>query len=188
MSLCTRRRDVLVALVVALLAATVGVLLWRLRADDGPAPDAPADADDEPAIATRLSRWRPARATTTASRAAGYVWAAPMTAAGLLLAALSGVAPQVRGGALLFVGVRGLPRRMLRWRGFTAATLGHVILAVEPPSPALLRHELVHVRQAERLGPAFPLVYLWGLVIYGYRRNPLERAAYGTAIDRDPAT
>lgn len=167
-----RTAGVLVALAAA---AAAGVLVWRLRSDD-PATPPPAD---EPQIVARLAAWRPAPLRSPVARLAGYAWASPLTAVGLLLGAAAGTTPTVRDGALLFAGVRGLPRRMLRWRGFRAATLGHVILATDEPGPALLRHELVHVRQAERLGPAFAPVYLAGLVRYGYRNNPLERAAYG---------
>ena len=76
---------------------------------------------------------------------------------------------------------RGLGGRMLRWRGFAAATLGHTVLTARAPTERLLRHELVHVRQAERWGPLFVPLYLAGLLRYGYRRNPFERAAYAAA-------
>ncbi|MBW3605062.1 MAG: hypothetical protein KY460_09160 [Actinobacteria bacterium] len=111
-------------------------------------------------------------------RIAGYVWAAPLTVAGMLLGSLSGTTPEVRDGVLLFVGAGGVAGWMLRWRGFSAATLGHVIVAAGHPDAALLRHELVHVRQAERWGPLFVPLYLAGLLRYGYRHNPFERAAY----------
>lgn len=168
---------------VTIAASTVAVaalLWWRLRADDGQPTVEPAH---EPAAVAWLATWTPDPLVATAARAGGYMWAAPLSCAGLLLGALSGVTPVAREGVLLFRGVRGLPGRMLRWRGFAAATLGHVILAIDEPSPRLLRHELLHVRQAERLGPLFVPVYLAGLLRYGYRNNPLERAAYATARD-----
>lgn len=170
-----RRRTALAA---ALAVAAVGVLLWRLRPDaDGADP-----VLDEPAVVARLAAWAPAPPVHPATRIAGYLWAAPMTAAGLLLGAASATRPRVHEGALLFTGVRGLAGRMLRWRGFAAATLGHVIVAAaDEPADRLLHHELVHVRQAERWGPLFAPLYLAGLLRYGYRRNPFERAAYAAA-------
>lgn len=175
----TLRRAVLTATVV-----TAAVLLWRLR----PGPDGEGDAFvDEPPVVARLAAWRPAPPRSRAGRLAGYLWAAPLTAAGVLLGALSRTRPEVRDGVLLFSEARGLGGRMLRWRGFAAATLGHVIITARKPSERLLRHELVHVRQAERLGPVFVPLYLAGLLRYGYRRNPFERAAYAAA-DRGTTT
>jgi hypothetical protein len=62
--------------------------------------------------------------------------------------------------------------------GFAANAFGHVVLTARPdPSPTLLAHEAVHVRQAERLGIGLAPVYaiLWAR--WGYRNHPLERAA-----------
>jgi hypothetical protein len=78
----------------------------------------------------------------------------------------------------MFASARWLAGRMLRWRGFQAATLGHAVIALGQPDERLWRHELTHVRQSERLGPLFPLLYLAALARYGYRRSPFERAAY----------
>jgi hypothetical protein len=155
------------------LAAT-GVLLWRLR-PDAAQRTAPVD---EPEVVARLAAWAPPPPTAVPARLSAYVWAAPLTAAGLLVGAVSGTAPRLQDGVLLFAGAGGLAGQMLRWRGFKAATLGHVIVALEEPSEELLVHELTHVRQAERLGPLFAPLYLAGLVRYGYRHNPFERAAY----------
>jgi hypothetical protein len=154
--------------------AAVGVLLWRLR-PDASSSEAPTA---EPAIASRLATWSPTPPAGPLTKVVAYAWAAPLTAAGLLLGAASGSKPYLHEGALVFADAAGLAGRMLRWRGFTAATLGHVIVAVGRPSAALLRHELTHVRQAERFGPFFAPLYLAALVRYGYRRNPFERAAY----------
>jgi hypothetical protein len=52
-----------------------------------------------------------------------------------------------------------------------------VVVARGQPSAALLAHELVHTRQAERLGPFMAPVYLGLLARYGYLRHPMERAA-----------
>lgn len=160
-----------------LAVAAAGVLWWRLR-PDAPAPREQPSDPCEPRAVRWLASWTPATPRTPAGRIAGYVWAAPLTAAGILLGSLSGTAPEVRDGVLLFADAGGVAGAMLRWRGFSAATLGHVIVATGHPDAALLRHELVHVRQAERWGPLFVPLYLAGLLRYGYRRNPFERAAY----------
>jgi hypothetical protein len=132
----------------------------------------------EPAIVSRLATWIPEPPGDRVRRCAAYVWAAPLTAAGVLVGAVSRSRPRVRDGVLMFAGARGLGGRMLRWRGFQAATLGHIVIALGQPDERLWRHELTHVRQSERLGPLFPLLYLAALARYGYRRNPFERAAY----------
>jgi hypothetical protein len=162
------------ALTLAATLVAAGVLLWRLR-PDASSSEAPVE---EPAIVARLAAWSPTPPAGPLTRMAGYAWAAPLTAAGLVLGALSGSRPRVHEGALVFADARGLAGRMLRWRGFTAATLGHAIVAVGQPSASLLAHELTHVRQAERFGPFFAPLYLAALVRYGYRHNPFERAAY----------
>jgi hypothetical protein len=169
-------------------AATAAVLWWRLRAAPAtPRSSAPPPAPvTEPAAIARLADWVPRPPASVVTRAVAYVWAAPLTAAGLVLGALSRTPPRVHDGVVRFDDARGLGGRMLRWRGFAAATLGHVIIATGSPGDRLLRHELVHVRQAERLGPLFVPLYLAGLVRYGYRRNPFERAAYAAA-DGTPA-
>ncbi|CAN5911785.1 hypothetical protein BH23ACT10_BH23ACT10_20240 [soil metagenome] len=165
-------------LVAACLALAAGVLWWRLRPDGHQAPQHLV-AVAEPRAIGRLASWRPAPPDTTVGRVAAYLWAGPLTAVGLLLGALSRTRPTVHDGVLLFAHARGVGGWMLRWRGFAAATLGHTILAAGQPGDRLLQHELVHVRQAERWGPLFVPLYLAGLMRYGYRRNPLERAAYG---------
>ena len=62
-------------------------------------------------------------------------------------------------------------------------TLGHVVLCIDEADDALLRHELVHVRQYERLGalliPAYALasVRAWWRGLDAYRDNRFEREA-----------
>ncbi len=161
-------------------ALTAGVLAWRLR------PEAHRQQQStplarEPRPVSWLASWAPDQPTSLVGRVACYVWAGPLTAAGVLLGVLSGSTPTVRDGVLVFAEARGIGGRMLRWRGFAAATLGHTVIAAHRPSAALMRHELIHVRQAERWGPLFVPLYLAGLVRYGYRRNPFERAAFAAA-------
>ncbi len=129
----------------------------------------------------------------SAGRLAGillYAWASPVSAAGLLLALLARLTGgevrrvagvlEASGGAVAFLLARALP-------GFpvSALTLGHVVLGRSGPLLEATRvHERVHVRQAERWGPLFPLAYglasLAALARGGnaYRDNPFERAAF----------
>lgn len=167
------RRGALFALCATAVGA--GVLWWRLK--PGSTSTAPTSVAEPRAVA-RLAAWRPAPPASRVGRLAAYAWAAPLTSVGLVMGALSRTRPQIRHGVVLFTNAGGLGGGMLRWRGFSAATLGHVVIASREPTPQLLRHELVHVRQAERWGPLFVPLYLAGLARYGYRSNPLERAAY----------
>lgn len=141
--------------------------------------------DDEPRtvygpMARRLSTWVPAQPRTQLGWLTGMLWAAPLTLVGLALAALSGTPPQwdPARGCLVTRGVRGPSRSALKAVGAQANAIGHVVLSWrEVPSPTLLEHEAVHVRQAERLGPLLFLFYVWLGARYGYRDHPLERAA-----------
>ncbi|HVF53102.1 MAG TPA: hypothetical protein VNC78_05780 [Actinomycetota bacterium] len=83
-------------------------------------------------------------------------WAAPSSVIGLLLSPLFRRRSLYR-GTLLCEGAHW-PRR-LGWR-YRAITFGHVILGVDELDVSTLRHELVHVKQYERWGPLFLLVYL----------------------------
>jgi hypothetical protein len=130
----------------------------------------------EPEVLSAIARWEPARPRGL-MRLLAYLWAAPMTAGGLIAGAASGVRPQVRDGVLLFSGARGLPAIFFRRRGYSAFALGHVIVAKASPGEALLVHEMAHVRQAERFGPLMAPLYLALHAVYGYARHPMERAA-----------
>lgn len=172
----SRPRSTAAALTVAAIAG--GLLATRrraVRAGAGPGT-----------MARHLSDWEPAVLTRRGAKAAAYAWAAPVSLAGLLAGAAAGVRPHRRGGVLVFAGARGPTGRLLRARGFSAGALGHVVIAAREPSEQLLRHELVHVRQAERLGVLMAPVYLGLLAVYGYQAHPLEVAAYRIAA-RGPA-
>jgi hypothetical protein len=123
-------------------------------------------------------------------RVFAYLWAAPVSAAALPaipLALLTGGSArildgvlEVEGGALSALLSRGLP-------GFpiSAITLGHVVLAADAGAHYRCRtHERVHVRQYERWGAAFPLLYLassLSALLRGgsvYRDNAFEKAAF----------
>ena len=83
----------------------------------------------------------------------------------------------MRDGCFLYVSDRGLAHLVLTRRGYTAITLGHVVVFVREPIDALWRHEMRHVRQYERLGLAFLPLYLWWYSRHGYAEHPLERDA-----------
>jgi hypothetical protein len=106
----------------------------------------------------------------------GYVWAAPNSLVGLLGGLTTRSRPVRWRGVLLFEDADGGLARFLRWRGFAAITLGHVIVANRRLNDRLLAHELEHVAQHERWGLLYYPAYLLGSV-RGYRRNPFERAA-----------
>ncbi|HZA81318.1 MAG TPA: hypothetical protein VFC13_07585 [Actinomycetes bacterium] len=106
----------------------------------------------------------------------GYVWAGPNSLIGLVGALTTRRRPVRWRGVLLFEDASDGLARFLRWRGFSAITLGHVIVANRPLSDQLLAHELEHVAQHERWGPLYYPAYLLSS-IRGYRRNPFEVAA-----------
>jgi hypothetical protein len=123
-----------------------------------------------------------------------WLWVAPVTVVGLLLAVLArlsggtvrwhtGVVESC-GGMLAWLLARPLP-----FSGPVAAmTLGHVVIAASPQALAETRaHERVHVRQFERFGVAFlaayPLASLWAWLDGGdpYLDNVFEREARALA-------
>lgn len=107
------------------------------------------------------------------------MWAAPWTLVGLLLGVTFRSHRWTR-GVILFEGA-GWPRRF-GWR-YRAITFGHVVLCVDQIDEATLGHELVHVRQYERWGPAFVPAYLAASAMARlrggspYRDNHFELAA-----------
>lgn len=127
-----------------------------------------------------------------------YGWAAPCSALGLVLAWLAVAAGgwwRLRAGALECGGGRiaRLVGRLPPSLGFTAMTLGHVILGVDGAVlDASRAHEQVHVRQYERWGPLFLPAYLlssayqWLRGRHPYLDNRFEREAYASdaAADR----
>lgn len=95
------------------------------------------------------------------------LWALPASALGAALgvALLPFGARGSRHSGVLEFTLHGVRERAARRRrpglfGFTAITLGHVVLAATPEDQARLRrHERVHVAQYERWGPLFLLAY-----------------------------
>ena len=112
-------------------------------------------------------------------RALKLIWASPASLVGLLLAPFFR-RRRVQHGVLLCEGA-SWPRR-LGWR-YSAITFGHVVLSVDDLPEETLRHELVHVRQYERWGPLFILVYPGASMFavarggHHYRDNHFEVAA-----------
>lgn len=123
---------------------------------------------------------------------AGYAWAAPYSALGLvfgLVAVLLGARMRVRRGALE-VGGGWLGAAAARRCSYSAMTLGHVILGIDEATLDRVRaHEQVHVRQYERWGPLFlPAYFLSSLLQFvrgkrPYRDNHFERQAYAQTAD-----
>jgi hypothetical protein len=126
-------------------------------------------------------------------RLLGYLWALPVTAIGLALAAgtaLSGGLVRVRGG--LVEGHGGLAARLLRGgrgrAGGAAVALGHVVLARDAACLDRSRdHERHHVRQYERWGPLLPPAY-WVIGawlrwrgLHPYLDHPLEPPPAGAS-------
>jgi hypothetical protein len=114
-----------------------------------------------------------------------YTWASPTTLVGLIAGALtlcSGGWVQRRRGALEFHG--GFSRWFADKYGFSAMTLGHVIIGRDPWCLAICRdHEHAHVRQVEKWGVAFIPAYLlasllaWWQGGHYYLDNWFERDA-----------
>lgn len=131
----------------------------------------------EPEWVHELAAWSPGPRRSPVGLALGYLWASPSTLAGLLVGMVSGALPHVRDGVLVFAPVRGPVAWALARGGFAATTLGHIVVARREPSAALMAHELMHTRQAERLGPFMGPLYWYLLARYGYARHPLEQSA-----------
>jgi len=171
-----------------LIAGAVGVVRQRSEArrvragrlePDGPDGDRAPQMPHRPGFA-RLATWVPAAPRSPTGRFAAMLWSAPLTVTGLAVALASGARPRWDPGrrCLVATGVGGPSSAALRMVGAGANTIGQVVLCrSEQPSRALLDHEAVHVRQAERLGPLLVPIYLWSNAIHGYRDNPLEHAA-----------
>jgi len=122
-------------------------------------------------------------------RAATRIWASPASLAGLLLAPLAIAGPRgrirvVRGVVEASGGLLApLLSRVNPWFPIQAITFGHVVLGVSADVLDHCRvHERIHVRQYERWGPLFPLLYLASSVA-GLRRG---RGLYeGNAFERE---
>jgi hypothetical protein len=171
-----------------LLAGTVGVVRQRIESvrvqrgelpPDGPDGERAPAAPHAPASAF-IASWVPAPPRTLVGQWAAMAWSAPLTAVGIVVALASGARPywDADRRCMVATGVGGPSGLALRLVGAGANTVGQVVLCrSDDPSPALLDHEAVHVRQGERLGPLLVPTYLWLNALHGYRDNPLEHAA-----------
>jgi hypothetical protein len=139
-----------------------------------------APGADGSGLVERLATWVPEPPRSRLGRVAAAVWAAPLTVVGLLMAAAAGRRPRWSAEHRCWIvdAVRGPSGVALRAVGAEANAIGQVVLSRSTTStPALLAHEAVHVRQAERFGPLLFPLYLWLGARFGYRDHPLERAA-----------
>jgi len=137
-------------------------------------------------------------------RALGYVWAAPLTLAGLLYVAAFTAVGWCRytgrwGDAWVWNTVHGQAPRILEsiWLHWSGHTMGNVVLlkldARSERGSIVLRHELEHVRQCMVLGPLQPVLYCLAWLSLSFCRhghphydNPFEvdaRRAAGQIID-----
>lgn len=115
------------------------------------------------------------------NKAVKYLWALPCSLSGLGIALpllLLGAVPRLVAG-VIEIGFdqidHPIARRLLRWP-FRGITFGHVVLAATHEMQALLRaHERVHVRQYEKWGLLFFLLYPLSSLIQLLRgRRPYE--------------
>jgi hypothetical protein len=181
------RRAAWTLLVATLAAGVVGAVRQRREVDQvrrGVRPRFTTASADPPrpagTIGRALATWVPAPPQTRVGRVAATVWASPLTIVGLLMAAAAGRRPRWSATHRCWVveDVGGPSGFALRTVGAEANAIGQVVLSRSAASsPALLAHEAVHVRQAERLGPLLFPLYLWLGARYGYRAHPLELAA-----------
>lgn len=190
----TLRGTLTAASAATLAAGATGVLRQRAesgRVRRGALPPASAASDLPPArppgaIGGHVATWQPARPRTWTGRVAAAIWAAPLTVPGLVLAGLGGRVPRwdATHGCFVATGIGGPSRIALDAVGADANTVGQVVIARRTElSPALLAHEVAHVRQGERLGATLLPAYLWLAARYGYRDHPLERAARASAAE-----
>jgi len=125
-------------------------------------------------------------------RLSGLLALTPGTALGVLMAFGSGRtrrdwrrAP----GVWLVASDRGLAHWFLTRRGYAAITLGRLVIATRPLTPAERRHESAHLDQFRELGWRFLPLYLFYQWRHGYADNPLEvgaRAAEASGPDYLP--
>ena len=131
----------------------------------------------------------------TIRRALGYAAALPVSAVAaaiLPLVVATGGRVRIRAGVVEAAGglLGPLLRRGNPWFPIAAITLGHVVLAADARALESTRaHERAHVRQYERFGALFPLLYLaasLGAVRRGgsaYRDNRFEKEACARSGD-----
>jgi hypothetical protein len=122
-------------------------------------------------------------------RLAGYIWAGPGSLAALPVVALAvatGARARWRSGVVEAAGgwLRPLLARAVPGFPISAITLGHVVLgAGERELEETRAHERAHVRQYERWGALFPILYMASSVAavaggrHAWSDNAFERQA-----------
>ncbi len=83
----------------------------------------------------------------------------------------------------------GFLGRFMRRKNWAGTTIPlpflTVILYYRAPAPEIRCHEFVHVEQREALGlSGFWFNYIRDTIKFGYRRNPMEVAAYEVEAER----
>lgn len=63
-------------------------------------------------------------------------------------------------------------------RGWRGMTVGHTIILNPRVEEKDFEHELIHVKQYDRLPLVFPFLYYLELIRHGYRQNKYEEEAY----------
>lgn len=135
-------------------------------------------------LARAVSTWTPGAPPTAVTRALAYLWAAPATAVGALIATSTGGhwGWDREHGCVVVEGATGGSAWLLARMGISANAIGHVVVSRRSPTPPLLlAHEAAHVRQVERLGPLLLPLYVYWWARHGYRDNPLEQGARAAA-------
>ncbi len=120
------------------------------------------------------------------SRFARYLWAAPCSAVGIVVALLYypfGASVRLANGVLevAVFGRSDRGRTVSTNVRFSAITLGHIVIGLTHQELKRLRsHELAHVRQYERWGLAFFLAYpLSSLLQLASGRSPYLHNRFG---------
>lgn len=174
------RTVLLAAAVATALAGVVGVIRQRREGPLPRAAEVTPPPDGEGRLSAALAVWVPSRPRSRAGRFLAALNAAPATAVGAVVGASTGGRwrrDAAHGCWVVEGGTRGAAYGQ-SWLGFGANGIGQVVVSRHPvTSAALLAHEVVHVRQHERLGPLLVPAYLWLLARRGYRHHPMERAA-----------
>ena len=68
--------------------------------------------------------------------------------------------------------------RLVGFHGIALPPFGVYILSERLSSDRLIRHEMTHWQQYQRMGVVkFYALYLWYSIRYGYRGNPMEKEA-----------
>jgi len=103
----------------------------------------------------------------------------PYTLIGLVVGLFSGIqnVELKRSPTTMIIMVQSFWWARCYLKGARAVTMGHVVLLSPKIQKHDLEHELVHVRQHERLPFIFPFLYFVELLRKGYHENKYEKEA-----------